>query len=87
MQDTMKRVNAQYRKGGWDAVEGLSDEGIAKCKRVMLDCPWVHAPFERWQLSNNLANIKRIRQRIEELEKRGPLGEGEEAVDARGRGV
>lgn len=64
----MKRVNAQFRNGGWEAVEGLSDETRERLKAIMAQAPWVKVPFEAYSLSNLGANIRRVKERIEELE-------------------
>ncbi len=66
--EEMKRVNAQFRKGGWGAVEGLSDETRERLKAIMAQAPWVRVPFEPYSLSNLGANIRRIKERIEELQ-------------------
>lgn len=71
-QDTMKGVNAYYRKHG--TVEGcdlLSQDALEKIKASM-GCNWhmEDKPFASYALSNNSANIRRIKKRIEELEKK-----------------
>ena len=72
-QDRMKKVNRAYRsKGGgnWEAVAalGVSDQAIATMKQNIERYSWERQPYAKWQLSNNLANIKRIKARIAELE-------------------
>ena len=74
-QETMKAINAYYKKNktldGCD-VEGVTQDMINKLKASM-SRSWRGenaVPFESWTLSNNNANIKRVRQRISELEKR-----------------
>ncbi|RZO57903.1 MAG: DUF3560 domain-containing protein [Sandaracinaceae bacterium] len=62
-----KDINAAYRKGGWDAVEhvpGLTPKILSGAKRTMELAPWMRAPMDTKNLG---ANIRRIRQRIEEL--------------------
>ena len=68
-QATMKRINRQYRKGGWDAVEGLTQDERKRAEANM-NADWRASskPFESYMLSNNNANIRRIKQRIKELE-------------------
>lgn len=68
-QELMKRINAQYRKGGWDTVDGISDDMKRELKAAM-ERDWRKnpKPFESYQLTNNNANIKRVRQRVKELE-------------------
>ena len=62
-----KAVNAAYRKGGWEAVErvaGVTPKILAGAKRVMELAPWMRTPMDTKNLG---ANIRRVRQRIEEL--------------------
>ena len=69
LQDSMKRINRQYKKGGWAAVEGLSDAQREAASAAMEQDWREHPrPFESYQLSNNNANIRRIKARIKELE-------------------
>lgn len=71
-QQTMKDVNAYYRKH--KTLEGCPDltpEQIAELTAGMArDWRANPKPFEAYNLSNNNANIRRIKERIEELEKR-----------------
>lgn len=69
MQETMKAVNAYYRKHGTlDGCALLSPVQIDKLKASM-ESSWRSAPkpFESYHLSNNNAEIRRIRQRIESI--------------------
>lgn len=68
-QELMKQINAQYRKGGWDAVTGIADDMKEKLVAAMAS-DWRSSPkpFETYVLTNNNANIKRIKKRIAELE-------------------
>lgn len=72
LQATMKAVNAYYRKNKTlDGCPNLTLEQLKKLKAAMAgDWRADPRPFESYQLSNNNANIKRIRERIAELEKR-----------------
>ena len=68
-QETMKAVNAYYRKHGTlDGCPHLSPENLEKLKVAMVS-GWHYEkkPFQSWELSNNNAEIRRIRQRIDSL--------------------
>lgn len=69
-QDTMKAVNAYYRKHKTlDGCPNLNDDQIARLKADM-SRSWRGEnakPFEAWALSNNNAEIHRVKARIEEL--------------------
>ena len=68
-QDTMKAVNAYYRKHKTlDGCPNLSAESIEKMKAEM-SSQWhiEDKPYPSWALSNNNAEIRRIKGRIAEL--------------------
>ena len=78
-QKTMKAINAAWRKEGkpqpdeqpkWqniaDAV-GMADNDLNRLRLDMARDPLDRAPFT-YQLSNNNGNMKRIRERIEQLQ-------------------
>ena len=68
-QETMKAVNAYYRKHGTlDGCPHLSPENLESLKADMAS-GWHYEkkPFQSWELSNNNAEIRRVRQRIESL--------------------
>ena len=71
-QDTMKAVNAYYRKHKTlDGCPNLSAESIEKMKAEM-SSQW-HVddkPYPSWALSNNNAEIRRVKGRIAELTKK-----------------
>ena len=76
----MKEVNAYYRKNKTlEGCPGLTEEAIAKLKASM-GRSWRKdpKPYEAFMLSNNNAEIHRLRKRIEELEQRqtAPAPEG-----------
>lgn len=75
--DLMKRVNKEFRKGGWDAVTGISDELREKLHSMMLAEPWKNGkPFQSYELTNLSANIRRVKERItalSEAEEREPV--------------
>ncbi len=68
-QETMKAVNAYYRKHGTlDGCPHLSPENIENLKADMASgWHYENKPFQSWELSNNNAKIRRVRQRIESL--------------------
>ena len=71
-QETMKAVNAYYRKN--KTLEGcpaLTAEQISELKADMKRFPHLEGkPYPTWSLSNNNAEIRRVKERIEELTKR-----------------
>lgn len=71
-QETMKAVNAYYRKHKTlDGCTLMSPENIAKLKASMSRSYYKNPkPFETWALSNNNAEIRRVKARIEELKHR-----------------
>lgn len=87
-QNRMKKVNAYYRKNGtMKGFENLSDEKAAEIdEAVKNDYSWITAPYAPFQLSNNNAEINRLKKRIATLEHREETGfvgwqfEGGEAV-------
>ncbi len=71
-QETMKLVNAYFReKDTLDGCPFLTQEQTEKLKSDMASS-WHYgkAPYLPWQLSNNGAEIRRVKQRIEELSKK-----------------
>lgn len=68
-QDTMKAVNAYYRKHkALDGCPHLSQENIERLKANMVQGYRAgDKPFLSWQLSNNSAEIRRLKARIEQL--------------------
>ena len=88
LQSHMKKVNAYYRKNGtMKGFEGISDEKAAQIdESVKNDYSWITAPYAPYELSNNNAEINRLKKRIESLERREETGfvgwqfEGGEAV-------
>ena len=71
-QDNMKAVNAYYRKHKTlDGCPNLSAESIEKMKSEM-SSQWhiEDKPYPSWALSNNNAEIRRIKGRIAELTKK-----------------
>ena len=76
LQETMKAVNAYYRKHKTlDGCPHLSPEQIEKLKASMSGSYRANPkPFESYQLSNNNAEIHRLKDRITALTRRKELG-------------
>ena len=75
-QETMKAVNAYYRKHKTlDGCPHLSTEQIERLKEAMSGSYRANPkPFESYQLSNNNAEIHRLKDRITALTRRKELG-------------
>ena len=75
-QETMKAVNAYYRKHKTlDGCLHLSPEGIERMKAEM-SSSWHYEdkPYPTWALSNNSAEIRRVKDRIKSLSQRKEIG-------------
>ena len=84
MQDKMKKVNAYFRKHKTlDGCPLLTEEAKEKLNKGMT--AFDHAPYPSWALSNNNANIRRLRERITELEKEAERA-AEKPEDIEGEG-
>lgn len=76
-QTFMKEVNAYFRKfGTCKGCPGVSDEMAANidAKIESSSYSWDKQPFASYELTNNNSEIKRIKQRINELEKHREVG-------------
>lgn len=68
--DLMKRVNAHYRKHGTcRGCEGLSDELADKVEEGIQYHSWDKTPFPAYALTNSSAEQRRVRERIQTLER------------------
>lgn len=67
----MKAQNAHYRKHGtMKGYEGISDEEAAeRDAKIQASMYWEQQPYPSYYLSNNNAEIKRLRSRIESITK------------------
>ena len=87
-QDHMKKANAHYRKHGtMKGFDGISDEKAVQIdKEIQNDYSWARKPYPDYRLSNNNAEINRLKKRIASLERQDETGfvgwkfEGGEAV-------
>ncbi len=68
-QALMKSVNSYYRKHGTAlGYPGISEEQAVKLdESVRMGYSWERTPFASYTLSNNNAEIRRLKQRIEQL--------------------
>lgn len=84
-QDFMKATNAEQRKGGEGLVKLFADYYGVKGEEMLRHFQKANymgnVGFERWQLSNNLANIKRMRERLQVLEERADKTANAEAEE------
>ena len=71
MQEHMKIVNAYYRKHKTlEGCDALSDKEVREITASMSrDWRTDPSPFASYELTNNNANIRRMRERLEQLEK------------------
>jgi len=68
-QELMKKINRQYKKGGWDVVDCIDDDNKAELQAHMNRSWRINPkPYESYTLQNNNAVIKTTRDRIKELE-------------------
>ena len=75
-QETMKAVNAYYRKHKTlDGCPHLPPEGLEKLKADMASSWHLgDKPFATWALSNNSAEIRRVKDRIKSLSQQKEIG-------------
>lgn len=79
--DLMKKTNAAWRRKGAEGLAsiGLSAEQIEKIAATIERAySWEKQPFPAWQVSNLTANIRRLEQRIPELEAKAAKAETED---------
>ncbi len=68
-QDIMKRANAWYRKNKtMVGFEDLRDEDAKRMDNRILES-WYKTPYASFELTNNNANIKRLKERVESIKK------------------
>lgn len=75
-QTFMKQVNAYFRKADTCfGCPGLTDDQIAKLhQKIERTYSWEKMPFASYELTNNNAEIRRLKQRIAELETNKNVG-------------
>lgn len=75
MQTRMKQINAYYRKNGTcRGFHGLTDEEADKLISDVQYHPWDRSPYPAFALSNNSAEIRRLKGRIQKLTEAKELG-------------
>lgn len=84
LQKKMKAVNAYYRKN--KTIEGCPDLTAELLEDLESLSTLRDAPYPGWALSNNNANIRRVRERIAQLEKEAERAESSPAEDITGDG-
>ena len=78
VQENMKEINKYYRKH--HTLEGcdlLTEKQLQKLQGSMDQFGYDRSPYPSWALQNNLANIKRCQQRVDELKKTKEKGTSE----------
>jgi hypothetical protein len=70
-QDLMKRANAAHKAGGWEAVEngGFPPHIVKEGASVLKHQAYYGKPFPPYALSNNNANIRRLKARLAQIER------------------
>jgi len=84
-QEFMKATNAEQRNGGEGLLKMFSDyygvKGEERLRSFQKSNYMWKVGFDRWQLSNNLANIKRMKDRLVVLEQRAEKTANAEAEE------
>lgn len=84
LQEKMKAVNAYYRKHKTlDGCELLDDDTKQKITAHLNSpsCIWKDAPFAPWSITNNGAEIRRLKKRLENLKAVKDAGTTETEID------
>jgi hypothetical protein len=81
VQVAMKKVNRAYKAGKLAELGYSFEQIVALEQRVSAAYSWEQQPYPGYLLKNNNANMRRIRQRIEELERRAGQEETREEIN------
>ncbi len=77
-QEYMKRANAHYKKHRtMHGFENLPTDDAAEMDSYIMLNYYGHKPYPSYRLQNNNANIRRVKERIRELEERSHASFGE----------
>ena len=81
-QEMMKVVNAYYRKNKTlDGCPVITEEQIEETKAEMSSWNLTDSPYPSWSLSNNNANIRRLKERLDKLKAVKEVGTKEHSDD------
>ncbi len=69
-QAEMKRINREFKKTGDLNQIDMPESWRLGIARTLSVCPWEKRPFPAYALQNNNAQIRRLKQRVTELEAR-----------------
>jgi hypothetical protein len=77
LQETMKDVNAHWRKTGTCiGAPGISEDQAKKIDNRIVNArhPWERMPFSDYEIKNNYAEIRRLDKRINEISRNKEVG-------------
>ena len=77
LQETMKSVNAHWRRtGSCIGAPGITEEQAAKLEKKVSEprYSWDRVPFSDYELKNNYAEMKRLEKRIAEITRNQEVG-------------
>ena len=77
LQETMKNVNAHWRKTGFCiGAPGITEEQATRIDKRIVEArhPWEQQPFDGYILANNNAEIKRLKNRLAEITRNQEVG-------------
>lgn len=72
----MKAANAHWRKHGTMAGYGdiTTEQAVSMDEKIKNDYSWCRQPYPSYTLTNSNANIRRVKERIEGMERRAAVG-------------
>lgn len=69
MQDKMKLINKQYKKGGWDAITAVPETEVKQLKQKLALFTYYPKPYPSFELTNNNARINATKMRLAALQR------------------